>query len=200
MSYSNSIFTTINSDGEKNKIFSYKIVLYSIVNPGGGILLSSFALIPSCQNNDNIGIASYIVSIIIGLIIIFCPISLSLGVFLSKLTNKMITLFPLKITLIYIGFIGIVYSFFTSGINKRKIREAKNLIVKPLNAFDILYKCGESITRYNSEFNIGSFFRLLANIFIPELGKLSLLCKYGCKCSGIFVTAFFQFFIGNCFF
>ena len=56
MSYANSIFTTIvnflKAGNEKNKLLAYKIVLYSIFNPGGGILLAFFALIPSCVEND----------------------------------------------------------------------------------------------------------------------------------------------------
>ena len=49
MSYCNSIFSILLDfmDDEKNKILSYKVVLYSILNPGGGIILASFALIPS---------------------------------------------------------------------------------------------------------------------------------------------------------
>ena len=134
MSYVNSIFSTIvnflKAGYEKNKLLAYKIVLYSIFNPGGGILLTSFDLIPSCIEIDIRGIVLSILSIIIGLIIILCPVSLSIGIFLSRLSNKMTTLFLLKITLIYIGFIGILISILTSGINKRKILEVKNLIIK----------------------------------------------------------------------
>lgn len=55
----------------------------------------------------------------------------------------MMTLFPLKIILIYIGFIGIIISFLTSGINRREILEAKDLLLnkKPLKPFEILLKC-----------------------------------------------------------
>ena len=106
MSYANSIFTNIvnflNAGYEKNKLLAYKIFLY-IFNPGVGILLASFALIPSCVESDIKGI---VLSIILGLII---------------------TLFPLKITLIYIGLIVIFISILTSGINKRKILEEKIL-------------------------------------------------------------------------
>lgn len=76
MSYYNSIFTMLLDfmDDENNKILSYKVVLYSIFNPGGGIILASFALIPSincCNGNYNIkGIVICIISIIIGLIVI----------------------------------------------------------------------------------------------------------------------------------
>ena len=81
MSYANSIFTTIvnflkANDEEKRKIFAYKIALYSFFNPGGRKLLASFVMIPSCYEKDIRGIFSYILSIIIGLIIILCPFSL----------------------------------------------------------------------------------------------------------------------------
>ena len=66
-------------------------------------------MIPSCIESDIRGVVLSILSIILGLVI---------------------TLFPLKITLIYIGVIGIFISILTSGINKRKIIEAKNLILK----------------------------------------------------------------------
>ena len=158
---------------------AYKIVLYSIFNPGGGILLTSFALIPSCVEIDIRGIVLSILSIIIGLII---------------------TVFPLKITLIYIGFIGILISILTSGINKRKILEVKKLIIKrPLRPFDILYKCGESMVLLNSTFGFKSFFRLFANIVIPRTGTMSLLCKYGFDLV-IFRTAIIQFILGDLFF
>ena len=85
----------------------------------------------------------------------------------------------------------------TSGINKRKILEAKNLIIeRPLKPFDILYKCGEKMVRLNSTFGFRSFFRLIANIIIPEAGTMSLLCKYGFDV-GIFRTAIMQFILGG---
>ena len=115
MSYANSIFTTIvnflNVESGKNKLLAYKIVLYSIFNPGVGILLTSFALIPSCEENDIKGIILFILSIILGLIIILSPVTLSIGIFLSKLTNKMMMLFPLKIGLIYIDFLEFLFLF-----------------------------------------------------------------------------------------
>ena len=204
MSYENSIFTIVvnflNVRSGENKLLAYKIVLYSIFNPGGGIFLSSFALIPSCEEEDTRGIILSIISIILALIIILSPFSLSIGVFLSKLTNKMMTLFPLKITLIYIGFIGIFISFFTSGFNKRKILEVKYLIQKkdPIKPFDILYNCGELVHLY-STFGFKTFFRLIANIIIPSSGTISLLCSYGANC-GMIRTAIIQFILGHCLF
>jgi hypothetical protein len=113
---------------EKNKVLSYKIVLYSILNPGGGIVLASFALIPSCdccKGNFNIkGIFICIISIILGLIVILTPINLILGLYLTKITSRMITVFPLKITLIFIGFLGILISIITSGYNKKLIKDS----------------------------------------------------------------------------
>ena len=130
MSYCNSIFSILLDfmDDKKNKILSYKVVLYSIFNPGGGIILSSFALIPSCDCSNGIynikGIIICIISIIVGLIVMLTPISLILGLFLTKITDKMITVFPLKITLIFIGSLGILISIITSGYNKKLIKDS----------------------------------------------------------------------------
>ena len=115
-------------DDNKNKILSYKVVFYSIFNPGGGIILASFALIPSmdcCNHKYNIkGIIICFISIILGLIVMLTPISLILGLYLTKVTNRMITLFPIKITLIFIGILGIFYSLITSGFNQKLIKES----------------------------------------------------------------------------
>ena len=130
MSYCNSIFSMLLDfmKDEKNKVLSDKVVLYSILNPGGGIVLASFALIPSCdccKGNFNIkGIFICIISIILGLIVMLTPISLILGLFLTKITKRMITLFPLKITLIFIGCLGILISIITSGYNKKLIKDS----------------------------------------------------------------------------
>ena len=130
MSYCNSIFSMLLDfmKDEKNKVLSYKVVLYSILNPGGGIVLASFALIPSCdccKGNFNIkGIFICIISIILGLIVILTPINLILGLYLTKITSRMITVFPLKITLIFIGFLGILISIITSGYNKKLIKDS----------------------------------------------------------------------------
>jgi hypothetical protein len=52
------------------------------------------------------------------------PISLILGLFLTKITSRMITVFPLKITLIFIGSLGILISIITSGYNKKLIKDS----------------------------------------------------------------------------
>ena len=130
MSYCNSIFSILLDfmDDEKKKILSYKVVFYSILNPGGGIILASFALIPSCDCCNGIynikGIIICIISIILGLIVMITPISLVLGLYLTKITDKMITVFPLKIALIFIGALGILISIITSGYNKKLIKDS----------------------------------------------------------------------------
>ena len=98
-----------------------------------------------------------------------------LGVYLFKLKSKMITLFPIKITLLFIGFLGTFISFVTSGINKNKIIESIKTIREPLNAFDIIYKCGNDMIRLNSSLDGKSFARLILNILIPGSGTISLL-------------------------
>ena len=121
MSYCNSIFSILLDfmGDEKNKILSYKAVLYSILNPGGGIILVFFELIPSCYCWNGIynikGIIICIISVILGLIAMITSISLILGLYLKKITDKMITVFPLKITLIFMGVLGILFSIIASG-------------------------------------------------------------------------------------
>lgn len=111
----------------------------------------------------------------------------------------MITLFPIKITLLFIGILGTFISFITSGINKSKILESIRAIRQPLNAFDIIYKCGNEMILLNSSFDGKSFARLVGNIFIPGSGTLFLLCKYVCEC-GIFNIAIIQNIMGDIFF
>lgn len=94
----------------------------------------------------------YIISIIISIIIILSPVSLSIGLFLSVLPKKMITLFPLKLLLIYIRIFGFIISILTSGINKSKILEVKESLEKTLKAFDIVYKCGKKLVHLNTTF------------------------------------------------
>ena len=45
---------------EINKKLSYKVVLYSFFNPGGGIILSAFALFPFCAKNNVRGIVAHL--------------------------------------------------------------------------------------------------------------------------------------------
>ena len=204
LSYSNSFFTTLvnfmkEDSNETNKKLSYKVVLYSFLNPGGGIILSAFALFPFCSEKNVRGIVASIISFLIGIIITFCPFSISLAFYLHKLKLKMITLFPIKITLLFIGILGTFISFITSGINKNKILESIRTINTPLNAFDIIYNCGKDAITLTSSFDCQSFARLIGNIFIPGSGTMALLCKYGCEC-GIFKIAIIQNIMGGTFF
>ena len=204
LSYSNSFFTTLvnfidEDSNEINKKLSYKVVLYSFFNPGGGIILSSFALFPFFAEQNVRGIVTSIISFVIGIIIIFCPFSIGLGIYLYQIKSKMITLFPIKITLLFIGILGTFISFITSGINKNKIIESIRAKDQPLNAFDIIYKCGKETITLTSSFDCKSFARFIGNIFIPGSGTMSLLCKYGCEC-GIFKIAIIQNIMGGAFF
>ena len=168
MSYCNSIFSILLDfmDDEKNKILSYKVVLYSILNPGGGIILASFALIPSvdcCRGIYNIkGIIICIISIIVGLIVMLTPISLILGLFLTKITAKMITVFPLKITLIFIGVLGILLSIITSGYNKKLIKDSFDIFKEKkemLLPLEIPFKVGGKLEVLRADFGCESFSR-----------------------------------------
>ena len=211
MSYCNSIFSLLLDfmKDEKNKVLSYKVVFYSILNPGGGIVLASFALIPTCDCSKGIyhiqGIVICIISITLGLIVMLTPISLILGLFLTKITKRMITLFPLKITLIFIGCLGILISIITSGYNKKLIKDSFDIFKtkkENLLPFQITFKVGEKLDLLRADFGCESFSRLIANMIIPGSGTLSLICKY-CNCNNacsFFLVGIIQFFIGGLFF
>ena len=155
MSYANSFFTTLvnfmaDDNKKPNKKISYKIMLYSFLNPGAGIILSSFALFPycrCCENKYNVrGIILSILGIIFGIIIMFSPVCLCVGTYLIKITDKMMTLFPIKITLILVGALGILLSFITSKFNQNTILEITS---NKINPFDIIYKSGSNLIKIN---------------------------------------------------
>ena len=163
MSYSNSLFTAlINllSDNPKypNYKFSLKILFYNIFNPGVGVILSCASLFPYCKcSEDEIdvrGIILSILGILIGVLLMICPISIGIGLYLIQLTEKMITLFPLKITLIFFGGTGTIISFILSGINHKTILEAIKEKPKPL---DLIFGCGENIVHLVTQFGWASF-------------------------------------------
>lgn len=201
MSYCNSLFTSLVNfieakPASPNHKLGLKIFLYNIFNPGVGIILSCFSLFPSCncsnKNYDTRGIVLSLLGILIGFIIMLCPITLCIGTFLTKLTDKMITIFPFKITLIFLGSFGIIISFLLSGINQKTIIESVNTLVNPL---DMIIGCGTNFVHLVSEFGWISFFRLLLNMIIPGAGTLTYLKKYGCT-FGIILASLFQFFGG----
>ena len=125
-----------------------------------------------------------------------CPITFCIGTYLIKLTDKMITIFPFKITLIFLGSFGIIISFLLSGINKKTVIESVNILVNPL---DMIIGCGTNFVHLVSEFGWSSFFRLLLNMIIPGAGTLTLLKKYNYS-FGIIFCSIFQFFGGTFFF
>ena len=201
MSYANSIITSLinfmaSNAKEPNLKLSYKIMLYSFLNPGAGIILSSFSLFPYCrcwEKKYNIrGIILSVLGIILGIILMFSPISLIIASFLIKLTKNMITIYPLKITLILSGLLGVLFSFISSKFNKKTILEAKRI---QLNSFDVIYTKDDNLVKLYSTIGFKSFLRFLGNMIIPGLGTLSLLFKYGFDI-GIFLTGIIQFFIG----
>ncbi len=124
-----------------------------------------------------------------------CPITFCIGTYLIKLTDKMITIFPFKITLIFLGSFGIIISFLLSGINKKTVIESVNTLVNPL---DMIIGCGTNFIHLVSEFGWVSFFRLLLNMIIPGIGTLTLLKKYGFS-FGIIFASILQFFGGGFF-
>ena len=202
MSYCNSLFTacvnfiTAKPDSPNYKL-GIKILLYNFFNPGVGIILSCFSLFPSCDCSNNKfdirGIVLSILGIFTRIIVMFCPISLCIGTYLIKLTDKMITIFPIKITFIFIGAIGTFISFVLSAINKKTITEAIKIKINPL---DMIIGCGKNFSHLISTFGWASFFRILMNLIIPGSGTFTLLCKYGCSLC-IILTSIIQFFWGS---
>jgi hypothetical protein len=194
MSYSNSLFTILvnlvnaKPDAPNYKL-SIKIFLYNLFNPGVGFILSCFSLFPACdcekQKYNLRGIILSISGMIFGVLLMICPFSLGIGIYLVKLTDKMFTIFPIKITFIFIGGTGVIISFILSGINKKTILEAAKIKVNPL---DIFMGCGDNAEHLISEFGWSSFFKIIFNMVIPGSGTLCLLCKYGCDCYIILVS------------
>ena len=178
---------------KKNLKLSIKILLYSFLNPGGGIILSFLSLFPNIKKENNIrGIILSILGIIVGIILLVSPFSLIIGLFLSKLCNKMITLLPLKILFIFLGIFGMFISFITSVINKNTILDAN---MKKINPFDIIYRTQNEINVLYSKFGIVSTIRFILNMIVPGVGTFTLLCKYGCNL-GILKVSFIQFILG----
>ena len=66
------------------------------------------------------------------------PISLILGLYLTKITDKMITVFPLKLTLIFFGVLGILLSIITSGYNKKLIRDSFEIFKEKKKCYYLL--------------------------------------------------------------
>ena len=211
LSYGNSLFTALINlleySNSPNKVLAIKIILYNIFNPGSGIILSCFLFFPSCdcenRKYDCAGICLSITGIIFGIFILFCPVLCGLGTFLIKISDKMITIFPLKITLIFIGVSGIIISFIFSGINYNTIIEAVSEGAKrEIRPLEIICRCGGKggkLDKLVSTFGIGSFVRLILNMIVPGLGTFFLQCKYGCNFFIIFVSIL-QFAIGGMFF
>ena len=208
LSYGNSLFTALINlleyNNSPNKVLAIKIVFYSIFNPGAGIILNCFLLFPSCdcekKKYDYAGIFSSIVGIVFGIFILFCPVLLGIGTFLIKITDNMFTIFPLKITLIFIGVSGTIISLLFSGINYNTIIEAVKVGAKrEIKPLEILCRCGEDFQQLVSDFGIGSLGRLILNMIIPGSGTIFLQCKYGCN-AFIVLVSILQFAIGGMFF
>ena len=204
-SYGNSLFTSLvnlleSQRNSPNKKLAIKIILYDIFNPGSGIILSCFLLFPACdcENDkyDATGIGLSIAGIVFGIFILFCPVLLGIGTFLIKITDNMFTIFPLKITFIFIGITGTLISFLLSGFHYNSIIEAAKKKVKPL---ELIFECGDNTINLVSSFGLGSFVRLILNLVVPGLGTVFLQCKFGCDLC-IILVSIFQFAIGGMFF
>ena len=188
MSYCNSIFSVITNflnknDDEPNYRFGIKTILYSIFNPGGGFLISSIVLIDSCQSDENekCDICSFVLSFIallFSLFLMICPYILCTGLYLIKITKKIIEFYPIKFLLIFMGVIGTILSFSFSYIKRSAVVAAYKEKIK---TFDIVWKCHKSISNLKSDFGLSSLIRMIVNLIIPGLGTYSLSFKHCCS-------------------
>lgn len=97
----------------------------------------------------------------------------------------MITVFPLKITLIFVGVLGILLSIITSGFNKKLIKDSFEIFKEKkemLLPFEITFKIGGKLEVLRADFGCKSFSRLIANMIIPGSRTISLICKNECNC------------------
>ena len=203
MSYCNSIFSVITNflnknDDEPNYRFGIKTILYSIFNPGGGFLISSVVLIDSCKCNENekCAISGFFLSffsLLISLFLMICPYILGTGLYLMKITENNIELYPIKFLLIFIGVMGTILSFSFSYIKRSAVVAAYKEKIK---TFDIVWECHKSITNIKSDFGLSSLIRMILNLIVPGLGTYSLFfknyCSY-CCCNDNTLTLTFSF-------
>lgn len=96
-----------------------------------------------------------------------------------KICENTLQFYPLKFILIFIGVIGTILSFSFSYFKRSAVVASYNGKIKP---FDIVWKCGKSITTIESKFGLSSLIRILLNLSIPGLGTYSLIFKYTCFC------------------
>ena len=178
------LFKLLNDDE-----ITFKMLSHGIINPAGGMFISSVYYF----NKDYKMLIISLIGSLLGIILMFCPFFLGVGIYLMKILKTLSNLILFKIIFICIGisgtFFNLVYNILQNNLEKEENQSDKK------NMFDInCIICSEHY-ELKSEFGYSSIIRIIFNIIIPGSGIFSLLCKYKCTI-GIFFTGIVIFFPG----
>lgn len=189
ISYINSNLSPI-IDLIKEKDLDFKMLTYGVFNPGAGMFISGILFF----NNEGCKTIISLIGVIIGILLMFCPFILGIGLYLMKIVKNILNFYLVKIIITSFGFFAtifsLIFSFLQNNLDKNDKKKQKNI-------FDIDCKFAENKENYEikSHFGIGTIIRIIANIILPGSGIFSLACKYGCD-DGVFITGFVHIFSG----
>ena len=187
-SYLNSSFIPLYNLINKKEI-TFKMLTLGIVNPVGGMFISSVLYF----KNDWKNLVISLIGNLIGIILMICPYFLGVGLYLTIILKSISNLFLFKIISICIGVSGTFFNL-VFNILQKNLKNKLNQY-EEINMFDIdCIICSEHY-ELKSYFGYFSIIRIICNILIPGSGIFSLLCKYGWTI-GIFFTGIVIFFSG----
>jgi hypothetical protein len=171
------------------KEITFKMLTLGIVNPVGGMFISSVLYF----KNDWKNLVISLIGNLIGIILMICPYFLGVGLYLTIILKSISNLFLFKIISICIGVSGTFFNL-VFNILQKNLKNKLNQY-EEINMFDI--DCIICSEHYELKSNFGCFsiIRIICNILIPGSGIFSLLCKYGWTI-GIFFTGIVIFFSG----
>lgn len=172
----------------KDKDLDFKMLTYGIFNPGAGIFVSGILFF----NGEYCKIIISLIGVLFGIILMFCPYLLGIGLYLVKIIKHILNLFLVKIITIYFGIVGmifsLIYSILQNDLNKNNSKKTKEI-------FDINFEICSYSCEKKSNFGIVTIIRIIFNLVIPGSGIFSLLCNFGCHI-GIFFIGLFQMISG----
>lgn len=171
----------------KSDEVNLKILTHGIINPSGGMFISGILFF---NNND---LKCFIISsigVLVGLLLMFCPFILGVGLYLMKIFKTLSNLILFKMTTICIGLTGTFFNLVFNFLQKDLDKNNQNT-----NIFDIEVKIDNEPFTMKSDFGYTSVLRIIFNIILPGSGIFSLLPKYGWTV-GIFFTGIVIFFSG----
>ena len=176
----------------KGDEITFRMLSNGIINPVGGIFNSSVLYF----NKDYKMFIISLIGTILGILLMFCPYILGLGIYLITIIKSVTNLLLFKIIFICIGISGTVFNL-VFNILQNKLEKEENEDDK-INMFDInCIICSEHY-ELKSHFGYSSIIRIIFNIIMPGSGIFSLLCKYGFTI-GIFFTGIVILFSGIAF-